>query len=337
MIGLRWASGFLGIVGLAAGAPAQPEGKSPLPSLDGAWEVKVSSTLFGDDGTKTTSKLTIVIEFEEETEGGGLTVRSFPLAFDTVLFPETDGERFTDYFFARNTDEEQIATLAGTVKVDSESGEGKSFSATATLATDDGVLVATLKGKRLSSSVSNAILLADFEGGLTPYTETDSAGTPAPTLWHAEGFCDVATPIPSPMGTMAAAYNQGDVGNFTFNTGDTNSGVLQGPSLAVPSGTRGVQIVFDTLREGELGPPFDQSFVEVRAVGAADWTSLGQILDQRPCGSSEQVISIGIGKSTASSLLGSNFSHRFRFDTVDSVANNFIGWYVDNVEVRVFQ
>jgi hypothetical protein len=306
--------------------------------MAGIWEVQIKSTHFGSDGTKTSGTLTALLEIEPRVaaEGGNLQVRSFSAAIDTVLFPETFGSVFADYFIASGPD----ATLAGTLKVDASTGEATSFRGTATLnllPEGEGVVVAALTGKRLDPSTpTSSIFVADFESGLFPYTETDPEGSPTATLWHAEGSCAAGTAIPASMGAGAAAYNRGDEGPpvYNFDNGSTNAGAIQGPAIAVPPGTRGLQIVFETIRQTEGGVLFDQSFVEARTVGAESWTTLTEIIPQVPCGSSPETVTLGFGKKSIKPIFGASFQHRFRFDTVDAGVNGTIGWYVDNVQVR---
>ncbi len=328
----------LSILLLPALAAAQPRGVQPV--LGGLWEVKIKSTHFASGGAKTTGNVTALVEIVQPVpfEGVPFSIGTFPSAFGTVLFPATTGDFFLDYFVTTAPG----ATLTATFKMNATTGEVKSFKGNLTLDVFEGgggVVVATLKGKFLGAApLSNSIFSANFEAGLGGYTETDFAGAPAATLWHAEGFCAAATAIPPGMGAGAAAYNQGDLGapDYTFDTGVANTGALQSPPVAVPSGTKGLQIIFDTLKEGEEGASFDQGFVEAREVGDLGWGSLAQIVNIAGCGDDPVAVTIGFGKSTISSLVGSSFEHRFRFDSVDNTLNDFLGWYVDNVEILAF-
>ncbi|HKB15995.1 MAG TPA: hypothetical protein VKF62_08010, partial [Planctomycetota bacterium] len=146
------------------------------------------------------------------------------------------------------------------------------------------------------------------------------------------------TAIPGALGAGAAAYNRGDEGApvYTFNTGAANTGVLQSPGVPVPIGTKGLVLSFDTIRGAEEGISFDQSFVEAREVGELEWTTLAQIVNQVPCGGTPDVVTLGFGKKTIAPLVGSSIQHRFRFDTIDGASNSYLGWYVDNVEIRAF-
>ncbi|MCI0589482.1 MAG: hypothetical protein L0323_21925 [Planctomycetes bacterium] len=328
----------LSILLVPALAAAQPRGVPP--AFGGLWEVKIKSTHFGSGGAKTVANVTALLEIVQPVaaEGKGLSIGTFPAAFGTVLFPATSGNFFFDYLVTTAPG----ATLTATFKANATTGEVKSFKGNLTLDVFEdggGVVVAAVKGKFLGASpISNSIFSADFEAGIGGYTETDFDGAPAATLWHAEGFCAAATAIPPGMGAGAAAYNRGDEGApvYNFDTGATNEGALQSPAVAVPTGTKGLVLSFDTLRVGEEGATFDQSFVEAREVGDLGWAPLAQLINQVGCGDDPDAITLGFGKNTISSLVGSSFEHRFRFDSIDDVSNNGLGWYVDNVEILAF-
>ncbi|MCI0587125.1 MAG: hypothetical protein L0323_09830 [Planctomycetes bacterium] len=164
----------------------------------------------------------------------------------------------------------------------------------------------------------------DFEGGaLGAYTETDPAGLPAATLWHGEAFCDGVAPIPGSMGTNAASYNQGDIALYTYATGGANAGAIESPVIA--SGVCSIRtLAFEYMKQTEAGgsATFDQCFVEARPP-AGVYSTLTQITGNSVCPAS-LAVSVAVPGSGA-------WQHRFRFDTVDGVANAFQGWTVDNV------
>jgi len=170
------------------------------------------------------------------------------------------------------------------------------------------------------------LLSENFEGGsLGAYRETDSAGTSAPTLWHAESQCAAGTPIPASMGSFAASYNQGNIGTYTYNTGAANAGAIQSPLSPLPSGSTAV-LEFDYLKETEGGGTgtFDQCFVESRAAGGAYATD-AQITGNSVCTSTTVCVTLGASAAT--------IQHRFRFNSVDGVGNDHQGWSVDNISL----
>ncbi|MGH7151473.1 MAG: hypothetical protein ACREIU_12285 [Planctomycetota bacterium] len=318
---------------LASAAPAQGEGGGPLfASMDGLWDATVTTSFFSVGGALTNKvKTRTFIEFQDEgSTSSPITLRAttFPTGLGLMVFPATAGMRFLDYFVVKGLD----AELAGTIKVNRTTLEGRSFRATGTLLTTQGVIVVQIKGRHRPGTTKSSLFSEDFESGLGSYVETDVYGTESDTLWHSEGFCAPGTSLPASMGSGAAAYNEGDLGAYDYDNGVANSGALQGPGLPVPTGSRGVVLVFDTLRQSESGSFYDQTWVDVRPTGDGQWIPFSQTLNVVPCGAAPQVVTIGIGKKTLRAF-GSNFEHRFRFDTLDNINNGHLGWYVDNVEV----
>ncbi|MGH7152180.1 MAG: hypothetical protein ACREIU_15855, partial [Planctomycetota bacterium] len=153
------------------------------------------------------------------------------------------------------------------------------------------------------------------------------------TLTLVPGGCPGA-PIPGCMGTEAAAYNQGDIGLYNFNTGAANEGAIESPAAVSSSPLASIVMIFDYTKQGEAGGTgiFDQCFVEASPTGLGAWSLVTQVTGNTgSCGGnlSTQTLSL------PSFLAGTSFQHRFRFDTVDSVGNDYFGWYVDNI--RVFE
>jgi hypothetical protein len=174
----------------------------------------------------------------------------------------------------------------------------------------------------------------DFESGtLGAYTETTLAGTPAPTLWHAESNCSLTTPIPPQMGSTAAAYNQGDIGIFNYATGaSANAGALESPLI---SGTAGANLVIQFDYARRVGPFPDETLLQVRPAGGS-WTTQTLFLTNFPMPATclpEFLTTVTL--SLPSTLSNAPWQHRWVFDTVTGTANDDLGWYID--DVRVFQ
>jgi hypothetical protein len=325
------ASVFLGVA-LSAGGAVRVGGGPPPVILDGLWELSASGTAYEDDGSSSKVKVRTLATFLD-TDGAGVDISDF--AGSCGIFPATSGSRLPNAFFAETSG----ASIAASVKVDSATGMGTSFKGNALLSTGGTVVIFSVKGKRVGSLDSpDSIFTADFEAGLAPYVETDLAGVAAATLWHAEGFCAAGTAIPASMGTMAAAYNQGDLTPpvYDYNTGAANAGAIEGPSLTI-SKALGVVASFDILRETEGDSSFDESFFEVRCASDPLWSTVAQIFDNAlPCGSVPVTVTVGPLNTTLNSVVGGGpFLHRFSFDTGDGSFNDYLGWYVDNVDLGV--
>ncbi len=174
----------------------------------------------------------------------------------------------------------------------------------------------------------------NFEGGtLGSYLETDLSGAPAATLWHPESNCSPSIPIPPQMNTEAAAYNQGNVGNYSYATGPAaNAGAIESP---LHSGTAGasLQLQFD-YSLGVEPAGFEQTLLQVRPAGGSWTTQFNLSLINLPGTVSCLPEDMRHVSLTLPSLLTSGpWQHRFVFDTVNGSQNGFLGWYVDNVRV----
>ncbi len=159
----------------------------------------------------------------------------------------------------------------------------------------------------VSTGTSGGVLLQEgFNSGIP-------SGWTASGLWHVTSACNTTT---SCDGGTFAYYGQD--GTCTFNTGVTNAGSLTSPNFNIPSGSSAT-LEFCYKYDGEGGSPYDLAAVKVNgsqvwaASFAADWTP----------------VSIDI-----SSFAGGSANVEFSFDTIDSIANDFLGFQVDGVKVN---
>jgi len=146
-------------------------------------------------------------------------------------------------------------------------------------------------------------------------------GTPAPN------------PVPAVMGMNAAAYNQGDIGVFTFNTGAANEGGIQSPMVSVGPPTTTLRLRFDYLKDTENSLSFDQCFVQASPGATGTWNTVTQLpAILALCSGPPLATTVGPNLPNLDALVTSGGGRfRFFFDSVDSVANDGLGWYVDNV------
>ncbi|MGH7149603.1 MAG: hypothetical protein ACREIU_02835, partial [Planctomycetota bacterium] len=162
--------------------------------------------------------------------------------------------------------------------------------------------------------------------------------------------------FPPSFAGFAAAYNQGDLGNYTYNTGGINSGALVSEPFFVPPGTGNVELVFDYALQAD--GIFDTARVEARPQwtnatgGPPGWVPvyplpLG-ILPAAPCATPTTVCiralapacpagGVASPNSGLDDLIGQGGRIRFLFNTVTATANDFLGWYVDNVSLEIDQ
>lgn len=112
-----------------------------------------------------------------------------------------------------------------------------------------------------------------------------------------------------------------------FDTGTTNSGNLTSP-VSNLGGFSQAQLRFWTWWSIELeGPEYDVRYVQVSTDGGATWTTLG-FLPGVPSSGGWVLVTANLN-----AYIGPNTRLRFVFDTVDDLANNFQGWYVDDVRI----
>ena len=126
-------------------------------------------------------------------------------------------------------------------------------------------------------------------------------------------------PFPSP---VTAAY-YGDDTICSYDTGATTSGELTMNSPIALAGTA-PQLRVHSFEETEGFSSYDRRTVEISIDSGSNWTEL---LDLMTEGSWYQAL------ADLTPYVGENVLIRFRFDSVDGVANGYFGWLIDNVEV----
>jgi len=152
-------------------------------------------------------------------------------------------------------------------------------------------------------------------------------------------FSPLPTPpplLPAPLSGVAAAYNQGNLGNYHYDTGVTNRGALVSPLFGLPADTLGIEVAFDYVKQTEGGGSgsFDQCFLDARADSGASWAPALQVIGNQECASGGATVTIGSAVPPLAGFLAEGQGQvRFRFDTVNAAANGFLGWVVDNLAV----
>jgi len=167
------------------------------------------------------------------------------------------------------------------------------------------------------SGLSN-IAQATTLGGLVLMTEDFESGAPGWTrtgLWHysSQRYNSPAT---------SAAYNNG----VNYNTGAANSGSLISPPIDLPLADDTL-LLFNSWFQTEILNQYDVKRVEISLDGT-NWTTLSQL----DSAASNQLIWTQQGVDI-SLYAGQPIQLRFFFDTVDSILNNYEGWYVDDVRI----
>ncbi len=161
----------------------------------------------------------------------------------------------------------------------------------------------------------------NFESGATSWVRTG--------LWRIEtgDACGAGSPTLTP--ASRAVYNRADT--CTYNTGGINSGTLTSPVYTLSPTYESVVLKYydHSVVEG-LDPNYDFQRVQVSINGGPFQTvrqdqSAGAAVTIRPWG--ERTIDLTAFRPTTLQV-------RFFFDTADNVANDFRGWYVDDVRIQ---
>ena len=87
----------------------------------------------------------------------------------------------------------------------------------------------------------------------------------------------------------------------------------------------GASISFKYFLDTEGGTSFDQARVQISNNGGGTWTNL-----LGPLAESSTFTS---ASASLAAFAGQTVQVRFLFDTIDSIANAFEGWYVDDVQI----
>jgi hypothetical protein len=173
----------------------------------------------------------------------------------------------------------------------------------------------------------SACQVFDFAGGASQgFTVVPVAGTPLATpLWHeTNGLCRAFLTGHS---TPYTFYYGTDL-NCNYNTGARNASNLVSPTINLSGTFAPFSISFNYLLFVE-GGGFDTTFVDLSTNGGTTWTQIlskaDLINDNQWHNVSKDVTSV-VGMSTSVRL-------RFRFDSIDNIANSTTGWHVDDITV----
>jgi hypothetical protein len=203
-------------------------------------------------------------------------------------------------------------------------------------------------GSCFSLRTPDVVYQETFENGLGGFTIDNNFGL-GHGLWHlSEGTCASTGTGHSAPNTLY--YGQDSV--CTFNNGFGNEGVATSPIITVPD-TTSVSLELNYFLGTEGGGFFDRASVEVSINGAAftpaptNFTSLFARRfhrvrpDAEAGGTAALIENSGVWQHVTSDLTslfaGSGSGQlqiRVHFNTVDSIANNFAGFFVDDITVN---
>ncbi len=143
-------------------------------------------------------------------------------------------------------------------------------------------------------------------------------------LWHItteESQDCMAEPYPS---SKTVAY-YGQDSTCTYATGSTTSGNLD-KITAISGITPNAQLTFQFVNENEGSSSYDISYVYVSPDGST-WTQIWT------WAATQQTTWAQAGPIALGSWAGQSIYLRFRFDSVDDLFNDYLGWAVDNIQI----
>jgi hypothetical protein len=165
----------------------------------------------------------------------------------------------------------------------------------------------------------------DFAGGAAQgFTTEATFGTPT-ILWHvANGTCRAnlaghTTPF---------TFYYGQDATCNYNTGARNAANLISPPISLVGVFPPYALSFNYLLFVE-GGGFDTTFVDLSTNGGTTWTQIASkanLINDNQWHNSFTEITSQVGAATSVRL-------RFRFDTIDNIANSTTGWHVDDISV----
>jgi tartrate dehydratase beta subunit/fumarate hydratase class I family protein len=138
-------------------------------------------------------------------------------------------------------------------------------------------------------------------------------------LWH---VVNGTSPYPNSH-SASSSWWYGQDGTGNFDTGAANSGEIVSASFPVPSGA---SLTFWSWEQTEgPGTYYDSRKVYISTNDGANWTQIYQSTDNTAVWYKVTV--------DLAPYAGMNARLKFVFETVDNVANQYRGWYVDDVAV----
>jgi hypothetical protein len=168
----------------------------------------------------------------------------------------------------------------------------------------------------------------DFESGQQGFVINNG-----PQPGHVAGLWHLSTvrgtqPGHSPVTSFYFGQGEGPAGGGNYNVGNT-AGTITSEPIALPN-SPGLGLTFNYVLQTEGNGSFDVASVQVSTNGGATFTTIAS-----SAGPAQLPLS-GAWRNASFSLAafaGQIVLIRFSFDTVDSIMNNFEGWYVDDVQV----
>jgi hypothetical protein len=164
-------------------------------------------------------------------------------------------------------------------------------------------------------------------GGFEDDFESGFGGWTLGGLWNPENEADACGSQVAPYPNPANAAYYGQDGICDFNVGTNSGSLTQSTPVTVPAGAPVLKFLSYEETECNGNCSFDNRFVEISTDGGASWQTLGEAGNEGVWYEPEFDLSAFAGQSA---------QLRFRFASVDGVANGFFGWMVDHVQIAAF-
>ncbi len=188
---------------------------------------------------------------------------------------------------------------------------------------DDDVFVAKLNS--LGIGPSSTVFSENFDSGLGGFVIDNTFGSGG-GLWHlSTGRQLDGDPNHSPPNSLYYGQLEGDFGGGTYDTGTANGGVVTSPPISLPP-SDALELTFNSLINVE--PGFE--VLEVIADGVTQSVLFSTSNGTLPSDTSDTWKTY---VADLTSFAGSTIQLRFTFDTLDSIANDYEGWYIDDITI----
>ena len=154
-------------------------------------------------------------------------------------------------------------------------------------------------------------------------------------LWHRTEGVNVPYPPGINMYGNAAYYGKDDTSNPNYNEGRRTMGYLESPAISLDQDYAGysIKVAFKSWRwVEEYAGDFDKTWVEVK-LNNGEWTKIWGKSSRDP--SEKTWIWVEEDTDLTVPENGGTLYIRFGFDSVDSYANNYVGWIIDEVTVTL--
>ncbi|HEY6169414.1 MAG TPA: Calx-beta domain-containing protein [Verrucomicrobiae bacterium] len=208
---------------------------------------------------------------------------------------------------------------------------GAPFPVTITAIDGAGLPLTNYSGPAVLSARGSAgeIYRADFETSLQGFT-IDNSFLTGSGLWHLSTGRGTQTGH-SASHSLYYGRNEGPDGGGDFDAGDTE-GVVVSPLIDLAGASGPLTLSFNYLLQTEGGTTFDHALVEISTNNGTSFALLSGTSQ-----TNSAIVPTGLNWRTASvnvsAFAGQVIRLRFHFDTVDGVANNFEGWYLDDIVI----